>query len=140
MYPINIGGLVMLFSKLELEILNLLWQSDEPLTRAEIIEKADDKDWKVSTIHLLLSNLLSKNLIKVEGVKPAGRTYARAFKAIPKEEFAIMQFKYNFPDGSLNKKQFKSVFSALINTNDVDISTIEELKKLLDEKQKELSK
>lgn len=130
----------MKISELELDILNLLWESDEPLTRAEMMSLAVDKKPKVSTMHLLLSNLLKKNLIKVEGVKPSGRTYARAFTAISREEFAVIQLKDSFPESSMTNKQFKSVFAELLNTEGVDESTITELHKLLDEKQEELDR
>ena len=56
-----------LLTKSETEIMELLWQSDEPITSSQMIEMSDDRTWKKSYVHLLINSLLSKDMIEVSG-------------------------------------------------------------------------
>ena len=63
-------------SKNEYTILSLLWESNKPLTRAEILEGTEGRSWNPASIHLILNSMISKGFIRItnEEVK-YGRTY-----------------------------------------------------------------
>lgn len=67
-------------TKSQLEILNVLWEAGEPLSRGDILEKSgEDKTWKGSSIHILLNGLLEKNLIEEAGFARAGKVWGRLY-------------------------------------------------------------
>ena len=50
----------MKLTKSELEVMNVLWKAERPLSRSEIIEQSTDKTWKDNSIHILLNGMLKK--------------------------------------------------------------------------------
>lgn len=66
-------------TKSEMEILELMWKEARPLSRSEIISLCPDKTWKPSSIHILLNDMLEKDVIKVSGFVQSVKNYARTF-------------------------------------------------------------
>lgn len=64
-------------TKNEKKVMEILWKHSVPMTSAEIAEHADG--WKPSYIHLMISDLLRKNLIQVSGFKQTTKNFARLF-------------------------------------------------------------
>lgn len=62
---IEIGTL----TKKELEMMNVLWQSETALTASEILKASTNRTWKDKSLHILINSLLKKNLIVVDGFK-----------------------------------------------------------------------
>ena len=58
-------------TKSEMEIMEVLWDEGKALTTSEIIQrsKEKEKEWKDSSVHLLIKSLMNKDVIKVEGFK-----------------------------------------------------------------------
>ena len=54
----------------EREIMQVLWKSEKPLTASGIIAASPNKEWKNSSVHLLIKSLLDKDLVEVAGFKP----------------------------------------------------------------------
>ena len=51
-------------SDAELDLMEVLWASDEPLTSAEIAERVDaGRDWSIATIKTMLTRLAGKGAI-----------------------------------------------------------------------------
>ena len=51
-------------SDAELDLMEVLWASDEPLTSAEIAERVDTgRDWSIATIKTMLTRLAGKGAI-----------------------------------------------------------------------------
>lgn len=125
----------MVLTQKEYEILNLLWAEGRALTANEIVQLLTDKTWKNSTIHILLNGLIDKQIIRVDGVVQAGRTYARLFvPVISLEEYLIRQIK-NTPSYSTDKKShLLNMISALLNDEDIAVDTLSEIEKLVQEK------
>ncbi|MCD8348412.1 MAG: BlaI/MecI/CopY family transcriptional regulator [Lachnospiraceae bacterium] len=72
--------------------MDLLWNTDRPLTATEIVNLTPERTWKKSYIHLLINSLIDKNLIKSDTLVRTGRNFGRAFVAIDtQEEFEIRQ-------------------------------------------------
>ena len=68
-------------TKSELEVMNVLWQANRPLSRSEILTLSTSKTWKDSSIHILLNGLLNKNAIKEAGYVRSGKTFGRLYAA-----------------------------------------------------------
>lgn len=63
----------------EKEVMELLWEKDEPLTSSEIVKLSVQKKWKPSYIHIMIKSLLDKGLIVVHDFKKTTKNYARTF-------------------------------------------------------------
>lgn len=128
-----------LSTKNEVEILQILWNSEEPLTSSEIIEKAVDKSWKDRSIHSILNNLLEKKEIKVVGKIPAVKNYARQFApAITEEAYLAKQIsESDLYENSWSTISFKSVVSNLISNSKNKDVLVDELKELINELDKD---
>ena len=73
----------------EEELMEMLWESDKPLTSVEMLELSDGYSWKDNYLHIMLRSLLKKEAIRVCGTVQYGTQYARQFEpAITKEEYA----------------------------------------------------
>lgn len=70
----------------EKEVLEVLWETDQPLTAREIVNYCVKKTWKPSYIHLMINSLLEKGMIRVEGEKRSVKNYARTYKPTMTEE------------------------------------------------------
>ena len=66
-------------TKSERQVMELLWNSDQPLSCTEIVALSPNKTWKDSYIHSLIKSLMRKGIVKIEGFEPVSRRYARKF-------------------------------------------------------------
>lgn len=74
-------------SENEYGILELLWDSGKPLSRAEILKGTEGRTWNPASIHLILNSMLSKGVI---AITDEGRKYGRTYEAvIGREEYLI---------------------------------------------------
>ena len=121
-------------TKSELEIMNVIWKANKPLTRGEILKLSNEKTWKDSSIHILLNGLMKKEAIIEAGFAKSGKTYGRVYAAnISGEEYySAKVFAFCGEDGLPN------IFSALIRCDGVTIEMINEIEKMLEERRKEL--
>ena len=119
----------------EREVLELLWEENQPLTSAEIVKISEHKTWKPSYIHLMINSLLKKNVIQVAGFKQTTKNYARTFTpTMTREEFSIRMLR---EENQLNASSLSLLFGALLE-EDVDIDVIDELSDMLQKKKEEL--
>lgn len=82
----------------EMEVMQVLWQSEKPLSTSEIIKNSPDVHYKKSYIHLLINSLLNKDVIEVTGFVKTARNYARTFKAkISEKDYLMSQFIDRIP-------------------------------------------
>ena len=121
------------FTKSELEIMNVLWQANRPLSRSEILTLSTSKTWKDSSIHILLNGLLNKNAIKEAGYVRSGKTFGRLYAAnISCQEY----YAKNVFAGS--KEVLPMLFSALIHSDGISPELISELEDMLETRKREL--
>ena len=74
----------------EMEIMDVLWASDAPLSRADLLAHSEEKTWKDSSVHILLNGLLQKGAIQEAGLVKRSKTYGRVFSpTLSREEYFL---------------------------------------------------
>lgn len=121
-------------TKNELEIMEVLWEEQHPLTSSEIVKSSEERTWKASSIHILINSLLKKGAIHEIGFVRTGKGYGRTFEPTEKGQEYYTDYLSNIGQ----KANITSLFSALIKSADIKRETIEELEELLRTKKQEL--
>ncbi len=122
----NQGGVRLELTKSEMEIMDVLWGAEKPLSRADLLARSEEKTWKDSSVHILLNGLLQKGAIQEAGLVKRSKTYGRIFSpTMTREEyFATTIFSHR------HKPQIVGLFEALLRRDDItkeDLSAISEL-------------
>ena len=121
-------------TKSEMQIMDVLWESDAPVSRSDLLERSEEKTWKDSSVHILLNGLLAKDAIHEVGLVKRSKTYGRTF--IPmmtrEEYFATTIFSHT------HKPQLVGLIQALLSREDITASEIEQIEELVKEKKKSL--
>ena len=87
----------------EYEVLEVMWSTEKEMTASEIVEISKNKTWKSSSVHLLISSLLKKDLVEISGFKKTTKNFARTFKpSISKSNF-ILNEALEFFNNDLDK-------------------------------------
>ena len=121
-------------TKSELAVMEVLWDEGEALTSAEIIQKSKEKEWKDSSVHLLINSLLKKKVVTVAGFKKTTKNYARTFVPVEgKEQFLVGQVI----DNKITSDAKKRIYSYIIEKEN-NPEMIKYVEKLLEERKKEL--
>jgi len=102
-------------TKSEMEIMDVLWAADKPLSRSDLLERSEEKSWKDSSVHILLNGLLQKQAIREAGMVKRSKTYGRTFEpTLTREEyFATTIFSHR------HKPQIIGLFEALLRREDI---------------------
>ncbi len=102
-------------TKSEMEIMDVLWGSDEPLSRSDLLSRSEEKTWKDSSVHILLNSLLEKGAITEAGLVRRRKTYGRTFApAMTREEyFAMTIFSHR------HKPDMVGLITALLRREDI---------------------
>jgi predicted transcriptional regulator len=115
----------MVLTKSELEIMDVLWDAGTPLSRSDLLERSDEKNWKDSSVHILLNGLLQKGAICEAGYVKRSKTYGRTFcPLLTREEYyAAMVFSFR------RKPQLVGLVAAMMKRPDI---TAEERQQILE--------
>ncbi len=102
-------------TKSEMEIMDVLWGSDEPLSRSDLLSRSEEKTWKDSSVYILLNSLLEKGAITEAGLVRRRKTYGRTFApAMTREEyFAMTIFSHR------HKPDMVGLITALLRREDI---------------------
>ena len=114
-------------TKSEMEIMDVLWDAAIPLSRADLLDRSQQKCWKDSSVHILLNGLLNKGAISEAGFVKRSKTYGRTFSpTLTREEyFAQLVFSYKCkPDPVL-------LFKALVAQPDYTAEKINQIEQFL---------
>ena len=121
-------------TKSEFAVMEVLWDEGEELTSAEIIQKSKQREWKDSSIHLIINSLLRKKVVTVAGFKKTTKNYARTFVPVEtREQFLVGQII----DDKTTTEDKKGIYSYIIG-KESDPELINYIEKLLEERKKEL--
>lgn len=121
-------------TKSEFAVMEVLWDEGEELTSAEIIQKSKEREWKDSSIHLIINSLLRKKVVTVAGFKKTTKNYARTFVPVEtREQFLVGQII----DDKTTTEDKKRIYSYIIG-KESDPELINYIEKLLEERKKEL--
>ena len=63
----------------DLEIMEILWRENRPLSALEILELSENRSWKQNSLYPTLQHLQEKNAVVITGYVPVKRKYARTY-------------------------------------------------------------
>lgn len=114
-------------TKSEMEIMDVLWAADRPLSRSDLLERSEEKNWKDSSVHILLNGLLQKQAICEAGMVKRSKTYGRTFKpTLTREEyFATTIFSHR------HKPDIVGLFAALLSRPDISAEQLTQIDALV---------
>ena len=114
-------------TKSEMEIMDVLWASETPLSRSDLLACSDGKTWKDSSVHILLNGLLKKELIHEAGLVKRRKTYGRLFApSLTREQYFVTNvFSYRV------KPQPVKLFEALLDRIDLTEEQLDAMAELI---------
>jgi BlaI family penicillinase repressor len=117
-------------TKSEMEIMDVLWAAEKPLSRSDLLERSEEKTWKDSSVHILLNGLLQKRAIREAGMVKRSKTYGRTFEpTLTREEYyAATIFSHRY------KPQIVGLFEALLKRPDITAEELAQISQLVQEK------
>ena len=117
-------------TKSEMEVMDVLWAAEAPLSRSDLLEHGEEKTWKDSSVHILLNGLLQKEAIREAGFVRRSKTYGRTFvPTMTREEyFASTIFSHR------HKPELVGLFTALLDRPEVTRDILEQIRALLDQR------
>lgn len=125
----------MKLTKSELEIMNVLWRAERPLSRGDILALSTDKTWKDNSIHILLNGMLKKEAIKEDGFARSGKVWGRLYAP----NVSIDEYYNENLFSKTSNKELPLLFSAMVNRDDITTELIDELDAILQKRRQELS-
>ncbi len=117
-------------TKSEMEIMDVLWDSEKPLSRSDLLEQSEEKTWKDSSVHILLNGLLQKQAIAEAGLVRRSKTYGRVFSpTMTREEyFASTIFSHR------HKPDIVGLMQALLSREDITQEQMNQIRALVSQK------
>ncbi len=114
-------------TKSEMEIMDVFWAAEEPLSRSDLLTRSQHKSWKDSSVHILLNGMLCKGVIREAGFVKRSKTYGRTFApTLSREEyFAALLYSYR------NKPRIVELIRALLSRDDISVDEMEQIKALV---------
>lgn len=114
----------------EMEIMDVFWASEQPLSRADLLECSQDKSWKDSSVHILLNGLLHKGAIQETGFVKRSKTYGRVFSPVltREEYYAVNVFSHRC------KPSIVGLIDALLRREDITAEEMAQIKQLVADK------
>lgn len=117
-------------TKCELEVMNVIWCSDKPVSKNDIIASNCKRTWNAHSFHILINGLLTKGFIQECGIVKSGKTNSRQFSAtVSFEEYYTKYVLANIPTENI-----PSLVAAVLDRYDIPIDTITKLQATLQEK------
>lgn len=114
-------------TKSEMEIMDVFWESEDPLSRSDLLARSTHKTWKDSSVHILLNGMLQKGVIKESGFVKRSKTYGRTFvPTLTREEYYA-----NTAFSRRNKPNVVGLIAALWNREDITLEQRDQIRKLI---------
>ena len=116
----------------EMEIMDVLWDAGQPLSRADLLDRAEEKTWKDSSVHILLNGLLAKDAIREAGLIKRSKTFGRIFAPTMTREEYFAQTIF----GHRHQPELIGLFTALLEQRDPSREQLETMRALIEGKLK----
>ena len=121
-------------TKSELEIMDVLWNENIPMSRAELLARDEEKSWRDSSVHILLNGLLQKGVIREAGFVRRSKTYGRTFvPTLTREQYYIAH-----AFGHRNQPDVVELFTALLERPEITKEDLDYIQSLVTRKQSHL--
>lgn len=108
----------------ELELMKILWDSNEPLTVSDIMKRLSDKNWKTTTVSTLLTRLCEKGAASFE---KNGRSHLY-YPVLKKDNYQLIAAKSLLD--SVFSGSIKNLVASLYDNDELSGKDIEELKNM----------
>lgn len=112
----------------ELDVLDILWKSDEPMMATDIVNAKTGLTQ--STVTAVLRKLLNENLVEVVGITHSGRVLSRTYRPTEASRDIILQdftASYNSFSNVINES---TLCAAILTDNKAPEKAKAEIKKL----------
>lgn len=117
----------------ELQIMQILWESDEPLTSSGILtELHDSRQWQLSTLMTSLKRLSDKGFVHCD--RSTGSNLYTAI--VPENEYKAVASKHFL--SQLYNNSLRNMIATLYGSKAIKRSDISELRSFLDKLEDEL--
>jgi len=120
----------------EIEVMDVFWEAQKPLSRAELLNLSVDKSWKSNSVHILLNSLLKKGALREAGFVRSGKTYGRTFEpAVTCEEYhasTICTTTKSLPN-------LPELLTALLNSVEVSSEELDQLEEVIRQRRTTIS-
>lgn len=103
-----------MMNRRELDVLNILWKSEQPMMAADIVNTEDGLTQ--STVTAVLRKLLHANLVEVAGVTHSGKVLSRTYRPTEASKDAILKNFSNTYYCFRNVICIGELFTALLKT------------------------
>ncbi len=118
-------------SKQQLEVMKLLWNSDEPLMASDIVKLHESLN--INTVQACLRVLIKAEAIEVADIVHSGTVLSRRYRPLlSKDEYFSETYKDILGDASRS-----SLIASFISI-ETDISEIDRLRELIDKRKAEI--
>ncbi|MCD7836955.1 MAG: MarR family transcriptional regulator [Lachnospiraceae bacterium] len=112
----------------ELDVLNILWKHDEPMTAIDIVNERNELTQ--STVTAVLRKLLKAGLVQVEGVTHSGKVLSRTYRPTESSKDAILEHFTEDYRSFTNVISESNICAAILKSNDDKAKTRSEIKQL----------
>lgn len=122
-------------TKSERQLMEVLWNSEEGLTCAQINEYSKDKKWKDSYIHIMVKSLLKQGLIEVTGFELVSKSYARKFSPTMTRDESIVRALVG--EDVWSKDMIPPMIAAFVE-KEADLATLEKINDMINAKKAQI--
>jgi Penicillinase repressor. len=112
----------------ELDVLNILWKSDEPMTSTDIVN--EQKGLTQSTVIAVLRKLLKDELVEVSGVTHSGKVLSRTYRPTEASREIILENFQNDYRNFCNVIPKSTLCAAILEIDEDSAKAKDEVKKL----------
>lgn len=119
----------------ELDVMNVLWESDKPLTAKEIAER--NSSLSINTVRMVVKGLQNREIIKVSSIVYSGTVLTQSYEPVlDAQEYMINQVT----EAVKGKISHVQVMAALLQREENEMETIEQLEAMLKKRREEIAK
>lgn len=118
----------------ELELMLIIWDAEGPVTRTDIEEKLEGKNWGPTTVLKFLSRLVERGFVACESQGPRQKNLYTAL--ITEEEYLAAESRSVV--GKLCGRSVRNLVACLCDNQEIDAADLDELSAFIEKRRKEL--